>query len=59
MNEGNSPGAELAINYYTHGDGAAVAPHTWRYQGRVAQAYICIVCQLRVTKRELKEATDA
>jgi len=46
-------------NYYTHGTGAAKAPHAWRYMGRVAQAYICTVCQLHVSKADLKAATDA
>jgi len=48
-----------AANMFTHGTGAARRVHEWRYLGRVAQAYICSVCQLRVTKQALKEATDA
>jgi len=33
--------------------------HDWDYKGKIAQAYVCRDCDLRVTKRELKEATDA
>ena len=47
------------VNYWTHGEGVNERPHEWRYLGRVAQMYMCIVCQLRVTKADLKEATDA
>jgi len=47
------------VNYWTHGTGSAVRPHEWRYLGKVAQAYHCVVCQLRVTKADLKAATDA
>jgi len=47
------------INYYTHGTGAARRAHAWRYMGKRSQSYICMECELRVTKRELKEATDA
>ena len=47
------------VNYYTHGTGSARRVHAWRYLGRKAQAYICMECELRVTKSELKEGTDA
>lgn len=47
------------VNYWTHGAKGSERPHEWRYLGRVAQAYHCGVCQLRVTKGELKAATDA
>jgi len=47
------------VNYWTHGSGANEKPHNWRYLGRVAQVYHCVVCQLRVTKSALKENTDA
>jgi len=47
------------VNYWTHGSGASVRPHEWRYLGRVAQAYRCAICQLEVTKADLKAATDA
>lgn len=47
------------INYWTHFTGKDARPHEWRYLGRVAQAYQCAVCQLRVTKGALKAATDA
>jgi len=50
---------ETKDNLFTHGTGAAKRPHEWRYLGRVAQAYVCTVCQMRVTKSELKAATDA
>jgi len=33
--------------------------HNWEYKGKLAQAYVCIDCDLRVSKSELKEATDA
>ena len=33
--------------------------HVWQYLGRVSQAYRCTGCLLRVTKGELKGATDA
>jgi len=47
------------INYWTHGTGAGQRPHEWRYLGRKAQGYHCTVCQLRVSKADLKGATDA
>lgn len=47
------------INYWTHGTGDALRPHEWRYLGKKAQMYHCVVCQLRVTKAALKEHTDA
>lgn len=47
------------VNYWTHGSGAAVRSHEWRYLGRVLQAYQCVICQLRVPKPALKAATDA
>jgi len=47
------------INYWTHGTGNGKRPHAWRYLGKVAQAYMCMECELRVTKGELKGATDA
>lgn len=50
---------EEKINYYTHGSGTARRSHSWRYLGRGAQAYMCMECELRVTKGALKEATDA
>ena len=46
------------VNYWTHWEGEAARPHEWRYLGRVAQAYVCSVCHLRVTKAELKGGTD-
>jgi len=48
-----------AVNYWTHGSDANPRPHEWRYLGRVAQGYQCTVCQLRVTKGDLKANTDA
>ena len=45
--------------YLTHGEGKDRAPHEWRYLGRVAQTYLCTICQLRVSKSDLKAATDA
>ena len=47
-----------AINYWTHGSGKDVQPHQWRYLGKVAQEYHCVICALRVPKAALKEATD-
>ena len=47
------------MNYFTHGSGNNVRQHEWQYLGRLAQAYRCNVCQLRVTKTELKANTDA
>lgn len=47
------------IDYWVHDTTVGPKPHQWRYLGRVAQAYQCILCQLRVTKSELKAATDA
>ena len=47
------------INYWTHGTGANVRPHEWRYLGKKAQAYHCVVCQMRVSKAVFKEATDS
>jgi len=44
-------------NYWTHGTPAQ--PHSWRYLGKRAQAYHCGVCDMRVSKPELKGATDA
>ncbi len=46
-------------NYWTHGTAANRQPHQWRYLGRKLQTYHCIVCDMRVTKATLKEATDA
>ena len=45
-------------NYWTCGTGAAKKPHAWRYLGR-GNGYHCPLCDLRVTKEELKEHTDA
>ena len=45
-------------NYWTHGSGAAKRPHNWRYLGK-DNGYHCIECDMRCSKRELKEATDA
>ena len=47
------------INYWTHGTAANPRPHEWRYLGKAKQAYHCPVCQLRVSKADLKGATDA
>lgn len=47
------------VNYWTHGTDANPRPHEWRYLGRREQVYHCMVCQLRVTKGELKANTDA
>ncbi len=47
------------VNYWTHGPKTDMRPHEWRYLGREKQAYVCVVCQLRVTKVELKAETDA
>ena len=47
------------VSYWTHGTGNAKRPHEWRYLGRLAQAYQCVICELRVTKAALKEHTDA
>jgi len=44
---------------WTHGTGAAKRPHEWQYLGRKAQEYRCAVCQLRVSKTDLKAETDA
>lgn len=33
--------------------------HVWEYKGKLAQAYICLDCDLRVSKAGLKGATDA
>jgi len=49
----------VTINYWTHETPAGVLPHQWEYLGRKAQGYRCVICQLRVTKSELKVATDA
>jgi len=50
---------EEKVNYWTHGTGANPQAHQWRYLGKRLQVYHCVVCQLRVTKAALKEATDA
>ena len=50
---------ESPDNIWTHGTGAAKAPHQWEYLGRVAQAYRCRTCPLRVSKAEMKVKTDA
>jgi len=47
------------INYWTHETPAGTEAHQWRYLGKTLQTYHCVVCQLRVTKADLKEATDA
>ncbi len=47
------------VNYWTHGTANAQRPHEWIYLGRTAQAYHCRICQLRVTKSDLKVNTDA
>jgi len=47
------------VNYWTHGEGPNREGHQWRYLGKKAQAYHCVVCQLRATKADLKAATDA
>lgn len=33
--------------------------HAWSYLGERSQLYACTLCAVRITKRELKEATDA
>ena len=50
---------DTAVSFYTHGTGASKALHSWRYLGKAAQAYHCLGCDLRVTKGDLKGATDA
>ena len=50
--------AESKPNYKVHSTPQGPQPHAWRYLGRVAQAYECLNCELRVTKAELKGATD-
>lgn len=50
---------ELKFSYYTHGTGDARRAHAWRYLGKAAQGYMCMECELRVTKVALKAATDA
>ena len=45
------------INYWTHGDPPVV--HQWRYLGKPLRMYHCVVCNLRISKGELKENTDA
>jgi len=50
---------DVKVNYFTHGTGAARRAHAWRYLGKAAQAYMCMECELRVTKAQLKAATDA
>jgi len=47
------------LNYWTHGPATNKQPHEWRYLGRIAQTYQCRVCEMRVTKAELKGATDS
>lgn len=47
------------VNYYTHGTGNARRRHDWRYLGKEKQAYVCMECELRVTKLELRAGTDA
>ncbi len=50
---------DAAINYWTHPSGDGDVAHEWRYLGKKAQMYHCVVCQLRVSKAALKEHTDA
>lgn len=33
--------------------------HDWEYLGKVASAYMCNLCDLRVSKAALREATNA
>lgn len=47
------------VNFWSCGEAPNIRPHTWIYRGRVSQLYFCTSCLLEVTKRELKEATDA
>jgi len=47
------------VDYWVHGPATNRRPHEWRYLGKVAQMYHCIICQLRVSKAALKGATDA
>ncbi len=47
------------INYWTHGTAANPQVHQWRYLGKRIAVYHCVICDLRVTKNELKGATDA
>jgi len=46
-------------SYWVHGSANNRQPHQWRYLGRKAQAYHCIVCDMRASKAALKENTDA
>ncbi len=46
-----------AVNYWTHGDPPAA--HAWRYLGKTLKIYHCVVCDLRVSKADLKANTDA
>jgi len=50
--------ADVKFSYFTHGTGAGRRAHVWRYLGKSAQAYMCMECELRVTKIALKAATD-
>lgn len=55
MNENST-----AVSFYTHSWGNEERrPHVWRYMGKKAQAYMCMECELRVSKADLKAATDA
>ena len=48
-----------AESIWTHDVDGVSRPHEWQYLGRKAQAYRCWVCQVTVTKSELKAKTDA
>lgn len=48
---------EAKPSYWTHGDPPQV--HDWQYLGKIAQAYRCAVCGIRVSKVDLKKETDA
>jgi len=47
------------INYWTHETREGTEAHQWRYLGKTLQTYHCVVCQLRVSKADLKGNTDA
>jgi len=55
MTMGRDDIVDQLVDYWFHG---AKQPHNWTYRGKNL-GYRCVTCGLRVSKEELKAATDA
>ncbi len=50
--------AQDSLLCYGQGEVPIDRPHTWAYQGKASQQYLCTTCGRVITKRRLKRETD-